>query len=124
MILDSSAVLAVLFGEPGAGRVVGVLRGGVVPAIIYAEILSKLVERGMAFCVAQKECDDLGTVVLPMSQAQAEAAARLTTLGKLSGLSLAERTCIGIALDLDQEVMTADRKWAIVPHGAKVTLIR
>jgi ribonuclease VapC len=117
MILDSSAVLAVLFGEPGAGRVVGALRGGVVPAIIYAEILSKLSD-------AKQDCDDLGTVVLPMSQAQAETAARLTTLGKLSGLSLADRTCIGIALDLDQEVMTADRKWATAPHGAKVTLIR
>lgn len=124
MILDSSAVLAVIFGEPGADRVAKYLRGGIVPAIIHAEILSKLVERGLEFEDARQEFDELGTIFSPMMRAHADTAARLTPLGKLAGLSLADRICIGLAIELDDEVITADRKWAAVPHGAKVTLIR
>jgi PIN domain nuclease of toxin-antitoxin system len=124
MILDSSAVLAVIFGEPGSDRAVKYLNGGVVPAIIHAEILSKLIERGLSFDEARQEFDDLGTIFSPMTREHAEAAARLTPLGKLAGLSLADRICIGLALTLDDDVLTADKKWATVPHGAKVTLIR
>lgn len=46
-ILDASAVLAFIFGEPGAERVAAFLPGARISAINAAEVMSKLADLGM-----------------------------------------------------------------------------
>ena len=46
-ILDASALLCLLFGEPGADRVERALPDAFISAANLAEVLSKLVDRGL-----------------------------------------------------------------------------
>lgn len=46
-VLDSSALLAVVLGEPGVDRVIQYLPGVLISTVNIAETVSKLVERGM-----------------------------------------------------------------------------
>jgi PIN domain nuclease of toxin-antitoxin system len=45
-------------------------------------------------------------------------------IAETAGLSMGDRICLALALERDDEVLTSDRAWATVAHGAKVTLIR
>ncbi len=47
-VLDASAILAVLHGEPGAALVARALPTAVVGAVNYPEVLAKLIEHGAA----------------------------------------------------------------------------
>ena len=46
VVLDSSAVLAVIHAEPGADVVIEALDDAIVSAVNHAEVITKLVERG------------------------------------------------------------------------------
>jgi len=46
-VMDASAVLASLNGEPGAEVVDAALAGSMVSAVNFAEVVSKLIVRGM-----------------------------------------------------------------------------
>jgi len=46
-VLDSSALLASFYGEAGADRIDEILRDSVISMVNAAEVISKLVERGM-----------------------------------------------------------------------------
>lgn len=124
MILDSSAVLAVLFSEPGAGQVLQHLGGASISVVNYSEVLSKMIERGELLDRAVTTVNSLGLDVVPMTEELAVAAAKLTLAGKKTGLSLGDRFCLALGLERDDEILTSDRAWATVAHGAKVTLIR
>ncbi|HVL74314.1 MAG TPA: PIN domain-containing protein, partial [Beijerinckiaceae bacterium] len=45
-VLDSSAVLAFLRAEPGHETVAGIMPGSLLSAVNFAEVVTKLVERG------------------------------------------------------------------------------
>ncbi len=46
-VLDSSAVLALLLNEPGADKVKAVLPDAFLSAVNFAEVISRLCERGV-----------------------------------------------------------------------------
>jgi PIN domain nuclease of toxin-antitoxin system len=45
-------------------------------------------------------------------------------MGKMKGISLADRFCIALAVRLGAPVLTADRKWADHPMPARIEFIR
>jgi len=59
--LDTSAVLAVVFGEPGADRVLPELAGGAISAVNIAEITAKMVDRGFDWTDARAAVNRLGS---------------------------------------------------------------
>jgi PIN domain nuclease of toxin-antitoxin system len=124
MILDSSAVLAALFSEPGADQVMRHLGAAAISVVNYSEVLSKMIERGESPEQAIATVKAMSLDIVPMSEPLAAAAAQLTLAGKKAGLSLGDRICLALALERDDEVLTSDRAWAAVAHGAKVTYIR
>jgi PIN domain nuclease of toxin-antitoxin system len=62
--------------------------------------------------------------VEPFTFAQARVAGELTAKTKSAGLSLGDRACLALALELGAEVYTTDRAWARVDVGCKVNLLR
>ena len=58
------------------------------------------------------------------SATQAEIAAGLWTSTREVGLSLADRACLALAIDLRAPVLTGDRAWRDLPIGVEVILIR
>ena len=126
MVLDASAVLALLFEETGAEVVRAQLRTGVIGAANLAEVLAKLSDHGLPALEAVRAVAILGLEVAPMTEAQAQRSAELRPLTRGAGLSLGDRACLALATELSAPAVTADRGWETVagPAGVSVQVIR
>jgi ribonuclease VapC len=123
-VLDASALLAFLQDEPGADHVREVLEDAVISAVNWSEVLQKSMRRHVETVGMREEFASLGLVVEPFSPEQAEIAARLWEITKQSGLSLADRACLSLALERKAPVFTADRAWLSVGLELDIRLIR
>jgi ribonuclease VapC len=123
-VLDSSAVLAVINGEPGAEVVSAALADALVSTVNYAEIVAKLVERGnsSANAVSALQAIALTTADFDIVQAQRTGALRAETAKR--GLSLGDRACLSLAEREGVPAFTADRSWVGVVAGIDVRLFR
>lgn len=124
IVLDASALLAFLLGEPGAAEVAGGLDQACISTANLAEVLSKTEERGgdaktMLVQIARTPID-----VVPLSVGVALAAARLRPKTKSAGLSLGDRICLALAQERGCEAWTADKRWKTAQTGVAVHLIR
>src|SRR5204863_8015348 len=96
-VLDASAILAFLQGEPGAVRVAAAIGAvAAVGAVNWAEVLSKLAERGAAPTDVERDLRaqgilDTGLLVVPLDAAQARLIADLRQPTRQLGLSLGDR---------------------------------
>ena len=129
-VLDASAVLAFLHGEPGADAVSEALVDvSVVSAANWAEILSKFSDEGEDpdTIAGRLEFEGVlfsGLEVLPVTAVDARMIARLRPLARSGGLSLGDRACLALALRLGYGVLTADRQWANLDLGLEIIMIR
>jgi len=117
VVLDASAVLALLNREPGGERVERYLAEGVMSAVNAAEVLSKLVDAGLTLGEARESLSLLGFRILGFELRDAEAVAALRTRTKSKGLSLGDRACLALGLRLEAVVVTAERSWAGLKIG-------
>jgi len=122
VVLDASAVLALLFEEPGAEMVRAHMRAGVIGAANLAEVLAKLSDHGVPAHEAARAVAILSLEVAPMTEAQARRSAELRPAARAAGLSLGDRACLALAAELDAAALTADRGWAGVAEAAGVAV--
>jgi PIN domain nuclease of toxin-antitoxin system len=124
-VLDSSAVLASFYGEAGADTIDDILRGAVISTVNVAEIISKLVERGMSADMAKSTLIDTGIEIVPFDLEQAELVGDLRLKTRVQGLSLGDRACLALAKQIGGRAVTADRAWMSVENlGVEVILFR
>lgn len=123
-VLDTSALLALIFGEPGADRVVQRIDGARVSSVNLAEFAGKLVERGYADADAEAAALRLPVAVVPFDAAQALAAGLLRRATRPAGLSLGDRACLALAQADGLPAVTADRAWGGLDLGVPVEVIR
>lgn len=109
IVLDASALLAYLSGEPGADVVEDNLDGAVIGAANWSEVLQKLHSRGADWEIAAALLESLSMKVEAVSVRDAELAAKMWRLD--SGLSLGDRLCLALTSRLDAVALTADRAW-------------
>lgn len=124
VVLDSSAVLAVLQFESGAEVVMDYLKESAISAVNLAEVATKLVEKGQSVADARRTINMLGIDVETIDESQAYAAAALRVETKAKGLSLGDRHCLALGAKLGATVLTADKNWKLVKTGIDVKLIR
>lgn len=110
-VLDASAILALLNQESGSDRVAGLLPQSVVSAVNAAEVLSKLVDGGMPVDAAFEGVDLLRLEVIDFTKALAERSASLRQSARKKGLSLGDRCCLALGIEMGCEVVTAEREW-------------
>lgn len=123
-VLDASAVLAVLNGEPGQKKVVPILAESAASAVNLTEVAAKLLEAGMDGASAKLAISVLGIgKIMDFTEDLAWEAARLRPLTKQYGLSLGDRACLSLAIKLKVPAVTADREWSKLKL-CKVVLIR
>jgi len=109
-VVDASALLAYLQGEPGSDAVESALADrAVCGAANWSEIAQKITaaERDWGLVAALLDSFDLH--VEPVTRHDAERAAETWEPGR--GLSLADRLCLALAERLDAPVLTADTAW-------------
>ncbi len=122
--LDSSVVLAVMWGEAGAENAADRLRTGVISAVNYSETFGKLIDRGLTREAAETAIDALALRVVSFDEDQALAAGRLRETTRSAGLSLADRACLALAAAEGVPALTADRAWSRVDIGVEIEVIR
>jgi PIN domain nuclease of toxin-antitoxin system len=129
-VLDASAFLAYLNGEPGADEVVRRLpAGALISAVNLCEVYSKVAERGgdpQRLEEALRDRRILGGAVevAPFTRADAVIAAELRPLTKSQGLSLGDRACLALGKRLGLAVLTADAAWDKVPAEVAVAIVQ
>ncbi|MEZ0498126.1 type II toxin-antitoxin system VapC family toxin [Sphingomonas sp. IW22] len=123
-VLDASALLCLLFGEPGADRAEMRLTGALVSAVNYHEVLAKLTDHGVDAAEAQMMLAELDIDVVPVDRAQAEIGGKLRPETRDGGLSLGDRSCLALALCNSATAVTADRAWETLDVGVVVELVR
>ncbi len=124
VVLDSSAVLAVLQQEPGKEKVLAVLDQAVLSAVNSAEIQSKLIRDGMTADEARIALDGCVQSALSFDAKHADIAAALITQTRPYGLSAGDRACLALAMTLNAPVYTTDRAWTQLQVGVEIRLVR
>ena len=120
-VLDASAVLSVLNSEPGASALARVLGGDpIMSAVNYAEVISKLVERGKAWRDAVALVDALALGIIGFDVALAERAGALRDETKKRGLSLGDRACLALAERERAPAITCEHMWVGAAQGIDV----
>jgi ribonuclease VapC len=123
-VFDASAVLALLFAEPGAEVAGRYLRDGIISAANLAEVLAKLVDQGLPLPEAIRAVAMLGLEVAPLTEAQGQRSAEFRPASRVLGLSLGDRACLALAAERGLPALTADRAWARLDGTVEVVVIR
>lgn len=126
VVLDASALLALLQGEEGAAKVRDALRYSAcyISAVNLAEVAGKLFERVNNAETVRELLAIPGLEILPVTGEDAFVAAELTIQAKALGLSLGDRLCLAAGVVEGAKVLTADQAWAQLKVGPEVELIR
>lgn len=108
IVLDASALLCLLNDEPGADRVAEVLTRSLIGATNLAEVVSKLRERGLSLDEVKEALGGLHLDVRPLTPGQAMLIGDLRPATRPLGLSLGDRACLALAIELEAELYTTD----------------
>ncbi|MFL6231640.1 MAG: type II toxin-antitoxin system VapC family toxin [Thermoanaerobaculia bacterium] len=124
MVLDASALLALLNAEPGQEVVERSIPGAAISAVNLSEVVAKLTEAGMSEEAVRSTLEDIEVDVHPFDRESAYRTGALRTATKKLGLSLGDRACIALGGKLQRPVLTADRHWRDLKLGLEIRFIR
>ena len=111
VVLDTSAVLALLREEPGGDTVAARIGRAAISAVNLQEVVKELLREGATVERARPVLDELGLALHPHDEAAAYAAAALYPQTQRHGRGLGDRSCMALGLALGLPVLTADREW-------------
>ena len=125
VVLDASAVLAMLRGEPGGDTVADHIGREAIAAVNLQEVAKEMLREGAAIEAIRSVFDELGLDVHPYDREAAYAAASLYEQTRQHGRGLGDRSCMALGLQLAIPVLTADRVWTkIEVKGLAVQQLR
>ncbi|MCW2921238.1 MAG: hypothetical protein JWL76_1112 [Thermoleophilia bacterium] len=113
IVLDSSAILAVLQQEPGHPDLDLLLdtQPCAVPRTCTSEVISRLMRGGADVVAARQDLDDLELIVLPFDDDVRDITAQLEARTRNTGTGFVDRSCIATGIVHDSLIVTADRDW-------------
>lgn len=125
VVMDASAVLALVRDEPGADKVALQVGRAAISAVNLQEIIKELALSGLDVETIRELLDELRLDVRAHDVEAAYMAAGLHAQTKEFGRGLGDRSCLALAMQLGVPALTADREWKKVKvKGLKVEHIR
>jgi PIN domain nuclease of toxin-antitoxin system len=121
IVLDASALLALLREEPGADEVERVLDGSMMSCVNLSEVLQKAEQHAVDVEGLEHDLEALGVRFAPFDTPAARSSAELWSSG--AGLSLGDRACLALAASVDGVALTADHRWTGAGLGVHVEQI-
>jgi PIN domain nuclease of toxin-antitoxin system len=123
-VLDASALLAHARRERGSERVAPYLHTANISAVNWSEFLHKLRFYGLDPGELVDEYFAAGLNTVDFRLSHAELAAELWSEFVGLNISLADRACMALAIDLGLPILTADRRWTDLDLPIPVESIR
>lgn len=111
VVLDASALLALIHRETGQEVVADAVVESVISAVNLAEVIGKLAERGVPQDRAKAIALSFGVEVVPLDVDIAAKAGQLRPSTRSAGLSLGDRCCLATAMALGLPALTAEAAW-------------
>ena len=126
VVLDASALLALLNDEPGAAKVAEVLVDARMSSVNLAEVVSHFIHAGMPAAEVDAMLLPLPVEVVAADEGLAHIAGGLRSITASAGLSLGDRFCLALAKRDGLPALTADKQWRTIAEaaGTKVVQIR
>lgn len=126
MLLDASALLAVLFDEAGSGAVRQALnRGAVLSSVNAGEIVARLQQDGWTAAETSGILGEMGLDIVPFDWETALLSGLYRSPTRPFGLGLGDRACLATGRRLGLPVLTADRAWTRLNlQGVTIRCIR
>ena len=125
IVLDASALLAVLNDEPGAETLTPqLLNSASCSTVNLAEVQTKLVNYGIDPVDAWEAALSPVAEVVPFTEEQARIAGSLVVQTRSLGLSLGDRACLALGIATKAPVYTADRTWKNLKLGIRIHVVR
>ena len=124
MVLDASALLALINSEPGWKVVAATLPEAAISAVNLAEVVTKMVDIGIPEEDAWAEAADLVPLIIGFGPELARATAGLRVMTRQLGLSFGDRACLALAQQLHLPALTADTAWRRLSIGVEIRFLR
>ena len=127
IVLDASALIAALLGEPGEEKVrAAVAAGAALSTVNLSEVVSHFARRGHGRDAILDLLAPLPIEIVSFDSALAATAGLLVNETRSAGLSLGDRACLALAQHRAAQVMTADRAWSKLGRtlGLDIVVIR
>jgi PIN domain nuclease of toxin-antitoxin system len=125
-VLDASALLALILGEPGGEKVQRVLTDCAMTAVNLGEVVGHFARIGSPEAEIRLMLDPLPFVRVALDEELAFIAGLMFPATVQAGLSFGDRACLALANKLGVRALTADHAWQriAVVVGVEVDLIR
>ena len=122
-VLDASALLALLYQEPGSDRVADAVdQGAAISAVNLAEVVARLSDSGVQEAIIGSMLAPLEIEVFDFDIPAAYRTGVLRPVTRTAGLSLGDRACLALARHLGVPALTTDGSWAGVEDAVGVTV--
>jgi len=122
-VLDASVILAIAKNERIDEIAFSLVDGGVMSTVNISEVYAKLADLRINSTQVVPLLDSLARIE-PLSLNQARLAASLRDSTRHAGLSLGDRCCLALALELGADACTTEHVWSHVDVGCKVHVLR
>jgi ribonuclease VapC len=125
-VLDASALLALILGEPGGDAVQHLLSDCAMTAVNLGEVVGHFARIGSPETDIRLMLDPLPFVRVALDEELAFIAGLMLPATKEAGLSFGDRACLALANKLRVRALTADRAWQRIGRavGVEIELIR
>jgi PIN domain nuclease of toxin-antitoxin system len=124
VILDSSALLALIKKEPGAEIVEKLIGNVIMSSINLSEVAATLLDSDMSVEECQECIEPFIEKIIAFGKEESFSTAALKKLTKHKGLSQGDRACISLGLSTGYPIYTADKVWAQLDLNCIINLIR
>ena len=125
IVLDASAILAILGREPGWEKLTPeLLNDSVCSTVNLAEVHGKLVARGMKPDMAWEATLSPVREPIAFSAEHAKVAGSLIRESRSLGLSLGDRACLALGICLGAPIYTANKSWKNLKGQLRIHVIR
>lgn len=125
VVLDASALLAILNQEPGAEELTPeLLSAATTSTVNLAEVYGKLVSRGLGPEEAWEAAMSPIRETVAFTPEHARLTGDLVAQTRALGLSLGDRACLALGIALKLPVYTADKSWKKLKASIRIHVIR
>jgi PIN domain nuclease of toxin-antitoxin system len=125
VVLDASALIALVNNEPGGEKVRPVMLHAIISAVNFCETIQRLRRGSMPIEAVTAALTPLVREPVPFDTSLAYIAASIHEKTRSAGLSFADCACLALALSRNLPAMTTEREaWDRVDVGVRIIKLR